>query len=431
MKNPAPSGAGIRVMIAMPTGSGFLQCPPMQSLMQTMLVMQRENISYEIIIEAGNCHVDDTRNSAVREFLKSDCTDLFFIDADVSFDPEAVVRLLRLDRDIIAGVYPKKQDEEDFPVRVADGVELWADADGLVEVEGAPTGFMRIKRSVLESLAEKFKHRRYSGQGSSPDDPPYTIIFERTYEAGRRLSGDYAFCRKWKDMGGKIHVDPELPFTHEGLKEWGGVLGDFWRKKHGVVDAQYESSIARLRNGDTSPDVFVSLYKGWDNPWSAPPGLLATAYSMAMKSKGTILECGSGITTLVLAIACEKTGNKLVSLESDAGWMAKVSGELKRFDITNPVVFSPITDYGRFKWYKRPEIDGITLVVCDGPQRVYGRNGLFELMPIDDATIIMDDTDGKEQMDLLVGWAEPRNMRIRSSGRFSVCDKHPKLKKVA
>ena len=153
VKNPAPSGVGVSVMIAMPTGSGFLQCPPMQSLMQTMITLQREGFAYEIVIEAGNCHVDDTRNSAVREFLKSDCTDLFFIDADVSFDPEAVVRFLRLPHDIVAGVYPKKQDEEDFPVRVADGIELWADSSGLVEVEGAPTGFMRIKRKVLETLA--------------------------------------------------------------------------------------------------------------------------------------------------------------------------------------------------------------------------------------------------------------------------------------
>lgn len=430
VKNPAPSGAGIRVFIAMPTGSGFLQCPAMQSLMQTQIVLSREGIAYEIMMEAGNCHVDDTRNSAVREFMKSDCTDLFFIDADVSFDPESVVKLLRYDRDLVAGVYPKKQDDEDFPVSVAAGVELQADADGLVEVEGAPTGFMRIRRNVLEAMCEANKHRRYKGQGDGPDDPPYTILFERIYEAGRRFSGDYAFCRKWRQMGGKVFVDPELPFTHEGLKEWAGVLGDFWRKKHGVTQDRYEEAIKRLRAGDDTPELFAWLYQGWDNPWSAPPSMLATVYHMAKKATGPILECGSGLTTLVIAMATEASGQKVLSLESDSAWASRITQELSRLGLNAEVCCSPITEYAEkgskevaFRWYDAPTIDHVSLVVCDGPVRKYGRSGLFKLLSdeIANADIVMDDTEDSTIKALLAEWAECKGKEIHDCGRFSVC----------
>lgn len=428
--SPGPKGSGIHVFIAIPVSGGLMQCPPIHALLQAIPVLEREGIAWDVFIEAGNCHVDDARNSAVREFMKTSCTDLFFIDADVGFAPEAIARLLKFDRDLVAGVYPKKTDDEDFPVTVADGVELWSEADGLVEVVGAPTGFMRIRRNLLEAMCEKYKHRRYSGQKAGPDDPPYTILFERTYENGRRFSGDYAFCNKWRAMGGKIYVDPELPFTHEGLKEWGGVLGDYWRRKYGVDDANYIAAVQRLRDGDSSPDVFVSLFRGWNNPWAATPAMLQAVYHMAMRAKGPILECGSGITTLVLAIAAEKTGHVAVSLESDAGWLARVTTELRRFDLASDVRFSPITDYTDFKWYQKPKIGPVSMVVCDGPARTYGRQGLFALLgeEIKGAAIIMDDTDDKAQAEILSGWAEKNGYSVQGFERFSICNHKPLLR---
>src|SRR5690606_1740714 len=118
-----------------------------------------------------------------------DCTDLVFLDADVSWNPDDLIKLIKHDRDVVAGVYPKRSSrDKDFPVHVLPGVALQADSDGLVEVAGAPTGFMKIKRHVLEKMWEKNEHRQFLGSGSKPGDPPYRIIFERTCEGGRRWS---------------------------------------------------------------------------------------------------------------------------------------------------------------------------------------------------------------------------------------------------
>ncbi len=189
--------SGPRVFLAVPTGSGDITAPCVASLLEGVQALRAFGFAVDFCIEAGNCHVDDARNSLVREFLKTDCADLVFIDADVGFDPVDLVRLCQFDRDVVGGVYPKKEEPEGFPVLVEGSLQ--AEADGLVEVKGLPTGFLRIRRPVLETLRDKAE----SFIGQAGDPVPYHVIFERRIEDGKRWSGDYAFCRKWLAEGGK------------------------------------------------------------------------------------------------------------------------------------------------------------------------------------------------------------------------------------
>lgn len=431
VRNPGPrKGVGNYVFIAIPTGSGSIAAPCIASVVGALPILEREGIGWDLFLMAGNCHVDDARNGCVREFLKTDCTDLFFIDADVGFDPEALAKLLKLDRDLVAGVYPKKQDREEFPVRVRSGVELWAETDGVVEVLGAPTGFMRIRRNVLEKMTKVFSDRQFKGQSDGPDDPPYTEIFARTLTNGERMSGDYAFCQKWRDMGGKVYVDPEIPFSHEGPKEWVGVLGDYWRRTYGVTEARYVDAIKRLREGDVAPELFIRLYQGWGNNWAATPELLQAAFHAALRAGGPILECGSGLSTLVLAIAGERAGNPVVSLESDPQWYGRVFAELQRVGLKADVRFSPIVQHEGFKWYAKPEIEPVGMVLCDGPAREFGREGLFKLLAseIKGAAIVMDDVDDPRCAELLNGWAAMNGHVVKPMGKFAVCNHKPLLR---
>ena len=131
----------------------------------------------------GNCHVDDARNAVVRDFLESDCTDLVFIDADVSWEPGTLVDLCRFDRDIVGGVYPyrRESDEETMPVRHLPTISV--EPDGLIEVEGLPTGFMRIRRHLIETMAATAKHF-IKDAGT-----PHPVLFERDYFGGGRRGG--------------------------------------------------------------------------------------------------------------------------------------------------------------------------------------------------------------------------------------------------
>ena len=124
------------------------------------------NSAYSLLV--GNCHVDDARNQMVQEFLLTDCTDLVFLDADVSWQPEDLVRLCRHDCDIVGGVYPyRREDKPDqIPARLKAEAEI---CDGLLEVEGLPTGFMRIRRTVLEQMAaQASSYETHDGRGRAP-----------------------------------------------------------------------------------------------------------------------------------------------------------------------------------------------------------------------------------------------------------------------
>src|SRR5689334_6511480 len=90
----------------------------------------------------GHCHVDDARNVVVRNFLESDCTDLMFLDADVSWEPSGLVQICQRDVDLVGGIYPYRRESQNMPVRMLD--TRFPDETGLLEVEGLPTGFMKI-----------------------------------------------------------------------------------------------------------------------------------------------------------------------------------------------------------------------------------------------------------------------------------------------
>jgi hypothetical protein len=346
---------GPHVFIAIPC-HGEISAPTFSAFFEGAQLLDAADYNITLCTEAGNCHVDDARNSLVREFLKTDAGDMVFIDADVGFRPEDLLKLVKVDRDVVAGVYPKKEDEESFPVLTIPG-ELWADSDGLVEVEGVPTGFLRIRRHVLEKLRDKA--RSFIGQAGNPE--PYHVIFERMIVGNQRRSGDYAFCWKWRQMGGKIHVDPEMAFTHTGTKTWAGTLGAWWKRKHGVeaeeLARKLDAALRKIITGNPEAADFHDLTEGWGNGWSASPELLAHIWAHA---RGRVLECGTGLSTLVMAAkGCEVT-----ALEHDPIFASHIQAMLERYGLKAEIVCRPL----KGKWYDFEGGDYDTLVI-DGPPR--------------------------------------------------------------
>ena len=121
------------------------------ALAASMRALAQAGIPHDLIVYGGNCHVDDARNSIVREFLAGPCEHLMFIDADLSWAPDDLLRMARSKRDVVAGIYPHKKDELTFPVRHLATAVLQAEEDGAIEVERVPTGFLRISRHVLQT----------------------------------------------------------------------------------------------------------------------------------------------------------------------------------------------------------------------------------------------------------------------------------------
>lgn len=163
----------------------------------------------------GHPHIDDARNLLAVDFLlKSSATDMLWWDADVAAEPGSALKLLKYDSDVVGGVYPFKDGSQRFPVRLGP-----TPLAGLHPAEMLPTGFLRVRRHVMDDLAKRAETLQMDGQ-------IVPIIFERGSLEGVRVGGDANFCRKATAAGFKLYCDPSIIFTHQGPVDFAGRLAD-------------------------------------------------------------------------------------------------------------------------------------------------------------------------------------------------------------
>jgi hypothetical protein len=180
----------------------------------SLLELQRLCARYKVPIEfyfRQDSLITRARNDCVTHFLGTSCTHLLFIDADIGFRPVDALRLVSSGRDVVAGVYPIKHDDAGFPIDLEKvGTP---DGRGLATADQAPTGFMCIARRVLETMP-------------GPD------WFDTLRVAGELLSEDYAFCHRWRALGGQVFVDTRSELSHQGAKVWTRDFGRALRCRH-------------------------------------------------------------------------------------------------------------------------------------------------------------------------------------------------------
>jgi hypothetical protein len=379
-------------------------------------------VTFDYWLHTEDCHVDDARNFMVQQFMLSGAKYMIFIDDDVGWEPNALLRLMTVhDADIVGGAYPLRQPIEDYPVRIrTDLPVMQAREDGLLEVEGVPTGFMRIDRKVIEALSEKRKHLFFYGKEAHKDDPQLQVIFERMMVDGRRWSGDLNFCREARKLGFKVWVDPEMNFTHQGIQRWEGNLGKFLRKKKGILDPRLDAAMERLIAGDNSEETFKEIGKRYAEPYAMGHTAMKALYDACLDAKGPILEVGSGITTILAGIACLRNGQTVHSLEHDLEWFRIVRNYIQTWKVKSiALYYAPLIEYADpeggdkpITWYGDGVLDNLPqnfdVVLIDGPPRRFGREAAYKLVGdrIKDATWIVDDTDDAEQFGLVKKYAE-------------------------
>jgi hypothetical protein len=171
-----------------------------------------------------------SRDMICAKFLASDATDLVMIDSDVVWPDGTLTRLVDHPVDIVAGLYPRRADPLAFHVRYIDKPELHADPDtGLLEVEGVPAGFLRITRDALSRMVAAYASKRFADK-HAPGGFAHAL-FDNIHEGDAYYGEDYSFCRRWRDIGGKVWIDPNMTLTHIGFKGFTGSVGDWLRAR--------------------------------------------------------------------------------------------------------------------------------------------------------------------------------------------------------
>jgi hypothetical protein len=235
----AAANQALDVVFATPTYDHRYSQRTYGSMIETESLLSSHGIKAWFVCREGDPFVAKVRNKLVTDFLRDypNVQNFFFIDDDVGWTGQAnkVLEFLKRPEDVVVGIYPKKSKEIDFPLTLL----LDLDTGELVQNNGlygalmVPTGFMRIKRHVLEKLAAN--SRMFTDAEVADKIGEYYYIFETGPAAtGEWWGEDYVFCRKWIDMGGSIWVDPEITFSHQGHYTWHGRLSehlDIYREK--------------------------------------------------------------------------------------------------------------------------------------------------------------------------------------------------------
>lgn len=225
------------IVFGIPTISKWISAETYQSMMALQWAMFGRGIPLAQIVVGGDPYLSKVRSKIATIFLRDypQATALFFIDDDVGFPYEAALRLIDSDKDVIAGIYPKKEDADTlvWPTDLLvdrQTRETIRDGD-LYLASHVPTGFLRIKRHVLEKMAEEaniFRDRDANGTEIDVYEifrMGFALEDEKT-RRGRWWGEDFEFSARLRNMGGEIWVDPNIPFTHRGTHAWRGTFVD-------------------------------------------------------------------------------------------------------------------------------------------------------------------------------------------------------------
>jgi hypothetical protein len=174
--------------------------------------------------------IHQARNYLSSVFLDSDFTHLLFIDSDVEFEPEAILRMLVAKKDIICTPYRVKSmdvEKKIYTVEIKKAIRM--EAGEIIEITAGPTGIMLIHRDVFKKIIEKFPELKIKNSvfpQPGPDHKYYYNFFDFTFKDGYAAGEDVSFCKLVQKLGFKLYANTASFTKHHGSYAWGGRFKD-------------------------------------------------------------------------------------------------------------------------------------------------------------------------------------------------------------
>ena len=239
-----------KIFIATPMYGGMCTGTYAINLTSTPSVLGQNGIEMSFSMMLNESLITRARNRLAHDFLKSDCTHLMFIDADISWQPYDIVQMVRAKVDVICGIYPKKEiNWHEVHAAVGRGVpadklheytgsfvvntigkkDVTGRIDQPIEIEKGGTGFMLIERKVIQKLTEvapKYSNDMFTVVNPKDVGTLIANIFDTSISPAdnRYLSEDYHFCDLARENGFKIYAAPWAKLTHTGTYIFSGGL---------------------------------------------------------------------------------------------------------------------------------------------------------------------------------------------------------------
>lgn len=220
-----------KILLAIPAYTGHVHYATIGALNLAYSEAAQQGWDIALSLRTTDSIITRCRNVMLADFVRSDCTDMLFLDADVSFGPGVFTRLMSHQVDLVAGIYRVRADPERYPVRpLKDFLQYDASGSGLMEVEAVPTGCLRISRAAAEALTKAHAGAWY--EDITAPGMRIVNVFDFELVNHEYWSEDFVFCKRWAALGGKVWIDPDLELSHCGDKIFTGCFGDFLRARY-------------------------------------------------------------------------------------------------------------------------------------------------------------------------------------------------------
>jgi hypothetical protein len=240
-----PVAPKVNLAIATPCFGGQISMLYAASLLKLQnLSRSYSDFNIKYLFKDGDALITRARASLVAQFLDDpSTTHMLFVDADIGFEPQQVLRLIECGADMCAGVYPIKRIDwgkvketiaADRPYPAAafnyvfevDDPNAVTQRSGFVKVHYAGTGFLMIRREALERMCAHYPKLKFKRDHSldAASDNRFALFESMVDETGTYLSEDFAFCKRWTDMGGEIWADLNSKLQHVGPMTYSGDL---------------------------------------------------------------------------------------------------------------------------------------------------------------------------------------------------------------
>jgi hypothetical protein len=209
-----------KIFIATPAYQGTVHVQYAIALVDLCKVLELHGFEPVIRIPVSGSLLVADRNRLVEMFWQSEADFMLCLDSDLGFDPRAVLRLIMANKDFSGGVYPGR-DGKGFnfrPVVDTEGkIESCKDT-GLLKMQYIPAGFMLIKRSMIEKMRNDYPELWYSPKDPRSGKESAFCFFNTELYDGEFWGEDYVFCRRARQSGFDIWIDPYIMFDHAGVQ---------------------------------------------------------------------------------------------------------------------------------------------------------------------------------------------------------------------
>lgn len=224
------TGQTHRVAFCIPSADAvMIHKPFIRCLEATKALLDAHGVGWVQVQRDGGSHVGKAREGVLWSAMKTDATHLFWIDDDMTWEPETFLALLASGLDFSAVVGMRKTTPPQPACNVLQGAAVFDYRTGFLEVRDVGFAFVCLKREVIDRMCEAHPGLKYQTGDGSDQYALFLDMIDRDHEPeGERLGEDFSFCRRWRKIGGRIWVDAHAELGHWGTSDYRGKLSDFF-----------------------------------------------------------------------------------------------------------------------------------------------------------------------------------------------------------